>query len=83
MKDLAAKYGVTLNEKRSYLSFDKHYHDEVDRIGWTESLDIFEEFGKTCVRTIQGTHYHTHCKYLDEPITDALVERELKSFVRL
>ena len=82
MKELAAKYGVTLNEDRSYPSFSKQYQDDVDRIAWTETLSIWRENGKTCIHTVQGTRYRTYCKYTDEPITRELVERELKEFAR-
>lgn len=80
--ELASKYGVQVNETKTYPSFTCKCEDIVTGIRWSEYLNIFEEFGKTCVMTITGMRYYTYCRYLDEPITNELIERELKSFVK-
>lgn len=82
LKELANKYGVTLDENRNYPSFSKRYYDAIDRIGWNETICFRNGFGKTCIQTMTGTHYRTHCEYNDKPITIELIESKLKGFVR-
>lgn len=81
-QELATKYGVTLNENRSYPSFSKHYFDAIDGSAWVETIGFINEFGKTCIRETTGTRSRTHCEYVDKPITIELIESKLKTFVR-
>ena len=82
LRELAQRYGVILDERRGYPSFEKRCKDEVWGINWTETLSIYEEFGKTCIHTTSGTRYRTRCIYTEQKITMEMIEQQLKEFVR-